>query len=112
MKYSLKVFLLLSILFQLYSCNKDESNEPAKGKIVFWLSKNNGCGPLNVSIDGANVGQITGWQVIPPTTCNASNLLLVVSTTQGNKRVTFKNNCGTATVNINLNTDCYIYNVY
>jgi hypothetical protein len=102
--------LLMGFIIMNYSCTKEETKPD--GKITFWLSKDNGCGNMSVSIDGNNVGQITNWQVIAPTTCASSNLLLTVTTKQGTKSVTFKNNCGSRVVSINLNSDCYIYNVY
>lgn len=112
MKHSIKVFLFLSMFIQLHACKKKDTSEPPQGRIVFWLSKNNGCGPVTVIMDGKNVGQIATWQAMAPSNCNSSNLYLVVPTTQGMKNITFKNNCETRVVNVDLNSDCYIYNIH
>ncbi len=105
--------LLFSLILSVFACKKDkEESKPAEGNIVFWTSRDNGCGGATVTIDGKNVGQLTYWQAIPPTNCAGSNILLVVKTTQGSKKVTFKDGCRTWSTTINLNSDCYIYNLY
>jgi len=106
-------FFLFSSMLSVFACEKDkEESKPAEGSIVFWTSRDNGCGGPTVTIDGKNVGQVTNWQAIPPGNCSNSNILLVVKTTQGSKNVTFKDNCRKWSTTINLNSDCFIYKLF
>jgi hypothetical protein len=96
-------FILSSII--ILSCSKP------KGSITFWISFDNGCGPVSVAIDGNNSGTITNWQTIAPSACTGSNTLLNVQTTQGKHDVRFKNGCKEWVQELNLTSDCFIYKV-
>ncbi|MES2380885.1 MAG: hypothetical protein V4538_07575 [Bacteroidota bacterium] len=111
----MKQLTILGFTFLLllnYSCTKESSSSTPSGKITFWISRDNGCGYVDVSIDSTSVGQITNWQAIAPSSCTASKISLTVTTKRGKKSVTFKNVCGTATVSIDLNSDCLVYKVF
>jgi len=110
MKKTFIFSVLLLMLLTTFSCQKESRKE---GKIVFWVSRSTGnCGVVNVSITNGPSGSITHWQAIAPTTCNSSNTLLVLTTRQGTKTVKFKTNCGETEATINLDSECYIYNVF
>jgi hypothetical protein len=105
---AVRIFLILISSTIIFSCKKDEPT----GNITFWISYDNGCGPISVSIDGGGTGTITNWQAFSPSNCTGSNTILTIPTKQGSKNVTFKNNCKTWKATIPLNSDCYIYNVF
>lgn len=106
------VFLGLGLLLITFSCKKEKDEPTPDGKITFWISRDNGCGSVDVSIDGTSVGKISNWQTTAPASCVSSNILLTVTTKQGTKSVTFKNSCRTWTESINLNSDCFVYKLF
>jgi len=111
MKKIIYLNLFLFTILSTISCSKESMAKD--GKIVFWISRTTGnCGVVNVSITNGPSGNITHWQAIAPTTCNSSNTLLVLTTKQGTKTVKFKTNCGESETTINLDSECFIYNVF
>jgi hypothetical protein len=116
-----KIIFFISLTFVI-SCKKDTTSPTPtpKGNITFWSNATNEwCGTVGnpkiiyVSVDGNSVGQISKYQSVAPSSCVQSNDLLVIQVTQGNHTVSFTQNCNnhTWTDQINLTSDCYVYEV-
>ena len=72
--------LFFNIILSFYSCKKENTevinNErDDKGKVVFWVKDD--FGDVNVSIDGKEVGMISGYQTSGIPDCGNSKCLTI-----------------------------------
>ncbi|HTA62167.1 MAG TPA: hypothetical protein VK835_06920 [Bacteroidia bacterium] len=122
----MKKLIVFIFLAAIFSCKKKEPPTPM-GYITFWSDDASpNCHPpsnrvIYVSMDGQSIGQISNFQSTAPSSCAQSNMLLVVSATQGVHSLTFTDNCNcnncpstwawSATGTVHLTSDCYVFYV-
>ncbi|MHB8259280.1 MAG: hypothetical protein ACYDEC_03350 [Bacteroidia bacterium] len=114
----MKKVIVYVFLVLIFSCTKKNqygqttSNGKIKtGSVVFWSDDPSPNRVIYVSIDGIlQVGNISNYQTVAPSSCVQSNTLFMVSTTQALHYISFTDNISSwsASSQINLYSDCYI----
>jgi hypothetical protein len=114
------VFILVLIISGVLFCFCKKKVPTPTGKITFWSDvTNEWCGQVGnpkiiyISIDGKNVGQVSNYQSVAPSSCVQSNTLLIVEVAQGAHTISFTQNCNNHTWSdkINLSSGCFVYEV-
>jgi hypothetical protein len=104
--------ILVSILGLFNACKKDNKQEGLpEYRIAFWCVIDDGCGYIDVSVDGVAKGQVKYWQKNGPTNCAESIISLSIPITKGKHIFRFANNCWSAKVDYEIKDECTLYKV-
>jgi hypothetical protein len=95
----------------IISCKKDKNSLTGDPeiRIAFWSVINDGCGYIDVSIDGVHQGKVKYRQKYEPTNCAESIVSLSVPITKGKRLFVFENACWTSKVDSVIKGECTFY---